>query len=53
MKTDWLYLIANILKFYEGGITYRDIMQMTFYEVRKWERFAKKINAEIEAKIKK
>lgn len=45
---DWIYLIANLIKFYEGGITYRDTMRMTFNQLVKWNRMAQKINREIE-----
>lgn len=52
-KADWHYLIANILKFYEGSISYDNIFRMSFEEILMWERYAQKINNEIEKEVKK
>ena len=47
-----MYNIANILKFYEGAISYETAMNMSFNELMRWHRYAAKINAEIERSIK-
>lgn len=41
-------MIANLMKFYEGGLTYRDCMSMSFQELLRWNRYAMRINSEIE-----
>lgn len=50
---EWFYLIANIIKFYEGGIGYSDIMSMGFKEILKWHSMARKINHEIKSESRK
>lgn len=47
-RGDWEYLIANLLKFYQGGLSYQDCMSMSFHSLIRFNRYAQKINAEIE-----
>lgn len=46
-------MIANVMKFYEGAITYDNLMQMPFNEIVTWNKYAQKINREIEKSVKK
>lgn len=46
-----LLKVANLLKFYEGGLNYSDVVKFTFNDIISWEKFALKINAEIKSEI--
>lgn len=43
-------MVANVLKFYQGAISYSEAMQMTPAELVRFNQFAHRINREIEEK---
>ena len=49
--SDWRFIIANVVKFYEGGVQYKDAKQMPLYELIQLEQDAAKIAKEIKDEI--
>jgi hypothetical protein len=46
-------MIGSIIRFFNGGITYNDLINMPIPEIYKWFDIAKKINKEEEKQINK
>ena len=40
------YNIAQLVRFYEGGITYTDFMNMSIPKIYRFAKYAKRINEE-------
>lgn len=46
-EEDREYDIAQLIKFYNGGITYNDFMNMSIPKIYRFAKYAKKINQEV------
>jgi hypothetical protein len=49
-KENWLYLIANLIHFFQGGLNYECAKRMGLSELIDLEKQARKINQEINKK---
>jgi len=47
------YLIANLMVFYEGAISYSELKEMPLPELIELQRYAERINREIEYETKR
>ena len=47
------FLIANLMVYYKGAISYKDFQEMSYADILKHERYASQINQAREREIKK